>query len=96
MDNQNLARLPESFRPLMWSDRFEDVDPEKHKEEIIVNTINYGNLKHWGWIMAQYGKDEIRQILERRLVTEFNPESKNLAQLIFSVTHFRDVRGSAY
>lgn len=96
MNNENSHGLPESFRPLLWSYRFEDIDLEKHKEEIILNTINYGNMKHWHWIMKRYGKEKIRHILERCLVTEFNPESRNLAQLIFSVNHFRDVRGSTY
>ncbi len=91
-----MAQLPETFRPLLWSYRFEEIDAEKHKQEIIVNTINYGDLDQWRWIIAQYGKQVIQAILKKRLTTEFNPESANLTKLIFSVDHFRDVRGSAY
>lgn len=84
--------LPESFRPLLWSYRFEDIDVDKHKAEIIVNTINYGSLAHWRWIIKQYGKASIQQVLQRRLASEFNPESGHLAQLIFSLKDFRHAR----
>ncbi len=88
-------QLPEMFRPILWSYRFEKIDVDRHKGEIIVNTINYGNLKHWRWIISQYGKQGIKEVLRQRLFTEFNKESRSLAQLIFSVDHFRDARRSA-
>lgn len=86
--------LPDMFRPVLWSYRFEDVDPDKHQSEIIVQTINHGSLKHWRWIIQYYGKEIIREVLGRRLVTEFNPESRNLAQLLFNLDHFRHARNS--
>ncbi|MFH1354350.1 MAG: hypothetical protein ABIH36_03610 [bacterium] len=79
------TRLPEMFRPIMWSYRFEDIDADKHREEIIVNTINFGSLRHWHWLITHYGKKEIHQVLRRRLATEFNPESRNLARLVFGI-----------
>lgn len=90
------AALPEMFRPLLWSYRFEDLNPDKHKSEIIIQTINYGSLKHWRWIIQQYGRAAIREVLERRLMTEFNPESRNLAQVLFNVDHFRYAPRRAY
>ena len=75
---------------------FEDIDADKHRDEIIVQTVNHGNLAHWRWIIECYGKETIRAVLERRLATEFYPEFRNLAQVVFSVNHFRDARGSAY
>lgn len=90
------ARLPEMFRPILWSYQFEDLDPDQHKSEIIVQTINHGSLKHWRWIVQKYGKETIRAVLERRLVTEFNPESRNLAQLLFNLDHFRYAPRSAH
>lgn len=96
MDTDTKGSLPEMFRPILWSYRFEDMDPQRHKGEIIVNTINYGNLTHWRWIIDFYGRQVIQSVLQGRLITEFNKESRNLAQLIFSVNHFRDVRGSTH
>jgi hypothetical protein len=79
------AGLPEMFRPIMWSYRFEDINADKHREEIIVNTVNFGNLRHWHWLIKHYGKKEIHRVLQRRLATEFNPESRNLARLVFGI-----------
>lgn len=91
-DNKEPANqhgLPESFRPLLWSYKFEAIDPDAHYDEIIVNTVNYGSLKQWRWLISYYGKDRVKEVLEERWATEFNPESRNLAQLIFGVSHWR-------
>lgn len=85
----NDAQLPEMFRQLLWSYRFEAIDPYEHREEIILNTINFGNLDHWRWLIGHYGKDEIRRVLQCRMKTEVNPESRNLSRLIFGVNHWR-------
>ncbi len=84
-EHHNKFGVPDAFRPLLWSFRFDAIDPEKSKEDIIVNTINDGTLKHWHWIIEQYGKETIRQVLAKRLTTEFHPESLNLALLVFGL-----------
>ena len=77
-------KLPESFRPLLWSYDFEKIDPEKHKKTIIVNAINYGDLDHWRWLYNTY-HDNISEILANLQFTEFRPEVRELAGLIFKV-----------
>lgn len=89
-------KLPEMFRPLLWSYRFSEIDPDLHKNELIVNTMNYGSLDHWRWLLRYYGLTTIRRVLQRRAVTEFTPESRNLARIVFSVKRFRRVRGRAH
>lgn len=89
-------RPPESFRPLLWGLRWKDIDTEEDKEDIIVNAINEGTLHQWRWLIQTYGKDAIREVLERRLETEFHPESRNLAKIIFLVKQFRHARRSSY
>lgn len=83
------------FRPLLWWARWEDIDVEEDKEDIIMSAVNEGTLNHWRWLIHTYGKEAIRKILEKRLMSEFHPESRNLAKLIFSVANFRHARGSA-
>lgn len=83
---------PFSFRPLLWSLRWDDVDIEEDKEDIIVNTINEGSLDQWRWLIATYEKEAIRKVLENRLKTEFHPESRALATILFSISHFHDAR----
>ncbi|MEK9173506.1 MAG: hypothetical protein AAB594_02985 [Patescibacteria group bacterium] len=88
--------LPTSFRPLLWSWRWKDIDTQRDKEEIIVSVINEGSLDHWRWIVKTYGKSEIKKILEKRLVSEFHPESRNLAKVLFSFSKFRHARRIAH
>ena len=88
--------LPISFRPLLWSWRWRDIDVQRDREEIIVSAINEGSLDHWRWIIKTYGKSEIKKILEKRLVSEFHPESRNLAKILFSLSKFRHARRSTH
>ena len=80
------------FRSLLWSLKWENVDIHEDKDDIIVNTVNEGTLEHWRWLIKTYGKETIRRVLERHLASEFHPESKNLAKLIFSLSKFRHAR----
>lgn len=84
------------FRSLLWSLRWKDVDINEDKEDIIVNAVNEGTLRHWHWIIKMYGEEKIRRVLKRRLASEFHPESRNLAKVVFSVPQFRHARRSSY
>ena len=85
-------RPPESFRPLLWGLRWEDLDVEEDKEDIIVNIINEGTLDQWRWLVRTYGRDVIHAVLEQRLETEFHPESRSLAKVMFGLSHFQHAR----
>lgn len=82
----NKHGLPEMFRPLLWSYRFEDIDPQTHKREIIVNTVNYGDLDHWRWLIAHYGLPEVKQILTTIPVTEIRRHVRRLVSLLFGIS----------
>lgn len=80
------------FRPLLWGLRWDALDVNDDKEDIIIGAVNEGTLDHWRWIIKTYGKETIRRVLERRLTTEFHPESRRLAEVVFSVRQFRAAR----
>lgn len=84
------------FRPLLWWVKWSDIDVEQDKEDIVVSAINEGTLNHWRWLLNMYGKETIRKILQRRLDSEFHPESRNLAKVIFSIPGFRHARESTH
>lgn len=88
------GQLPEMFRPLLWWLDWEALEIEDDKEDIILAAVNNGRLDHWRWIIKTYGKNDIKQVLEGRLVTEIYPESLHLARLIFGVSKLRYARGS--
>ncbi len=83
---------PETFRPFLWWAKWEDIDIEEDREDIIVSIINEGNLDQWKWLINSYGKDAIANILKKRLASEFHPESRNLAKVIFPATEFQHAR----
>jgi hypothetical protein len=62
--------LPQTFRPLLWSYDFERVDPLRHKKTIVVQTLNYGTLAQWRWLIQTYGREGIREILARISASE--------------------------
>src|SRR3989338_6419423 len=82
---QTTHGLPESFRPLLWSLKWENLDINKDKDDIILAAVNEGTLDQWRWIIQKYGKDVIREVLVKRLATEFHPESRNLARVVFDL-----------
>ena len=91
-EEKKLQQPPESFRSLLWSLRWSDIDINEDKEDIVVNTINEGSLEQWRWLITTYGKDGVRRVLQERLISEFHPESGNLAKIVFSLSNFRHVR----
>lgn len=85
---QSLPALPDFFRPLLWSYDFSAVDIERDKKTIVINTINYGDLTHWRWIIKQYGRDEVRRMLMTVSATEIKPRARRLAAILFSIDEF--------
>ena len=85
-----MNKLPVSFKPLLWSYKFEEVDPIEDKKTIVVNIINYGNLDQWKWIKDFYGEKEIKRLLENIPKTEFREEALGIASILFKVKKYND------
>jgi uncharacterized protein DUF6922 len=83
-----MQMLPEKFRPLLWSYNFERIDPVKHQKTIIVQAVNYGTLQHWQWLIQNYGRERIREVLSSISATEIKPRTRRLAAIIFSIDQF--------
>lgn len=82
----NQHGLPESFRPLLWSYVFEEMDPDRYQHEIIVQTINYGDLAHWRWLIDHYGLEAVRRQLMAVPVTEIRQHVRRLVALLFGLS----------
>jgi hypothetical protein len=78
-------KLPLSFKPFFWSYKFSSIDPKKHKKIIILNTINYGRWEHWQWILKNYGKEEVKKIIEETPASEFRPRALKLISLLLNI-----------
>jgi len=83
MSKDEKMRLPNTFRPIMWSYQFADIDIEKNKTTIIIQAINYGTLEHWRWINRTYGQETIRDVVHKRAGTALRKHVRQLAALLF-------------
>ena len=89
------SKLPSFFKPLFWSYKFSSIDPEKHIKTIIVNSINYGDWKHWQWLARYYGKERLRRIIKEIPMSEFRKSALRLMMLIFNIRKMKYVSRSA-
>lgn len=94
ISSQKQHTLPTMFKPLLWSYRFSKIDYAKDKRVIIINTINYGDLIHWRWLIKHYGKTEIKKIIEATPASTFRPPVKRLIEIIFSITFKHALRST--
>lgn len=78
-------KLPISFKPLFWSYDFSNINLEESIKSIIVNTINYGDLRQWKWIADYYGKNSLRKEFSKIPRSEIRPQALKLAELLFSI-----------
>ena len=76
-------KIPTYFKPLLWSYDFKKLDPQKNEQDIVLNAINYGNLLHWSWIAAEYGKPQVSQIIKRSRPLALRPGARALAKIVF-------------
>ena len=80
--------LPDTFRTLLWSHDFSQIDPVRHKKTIIVQTLNYGTLDQWRWLIKSYGREGVREVLVQISASELKPRALRLAALVFRTNRF--------
>ena len=83
--SQKCLELPAFFRPLLWSYDISRVDLQRDRKVIMVNTLNYGDLKHWRWLVSFYGADEVREMITRLPATELRDRVRRLVELLFNI-----------
>lgn len=83
-------KLPDRFNKILWSYDISQLDAEEDQRLIIINTINYGDLKHWQWISNHYGKDTVKNVLSAVPVDQLRKRVRPLASILFDVEVFND------
>lgn len=94
-DKKIKKKLPQFFKPLFWGYMFNSIDPIDSKELIIVNTLNYGDLKQWKWLIETYGKKNLKKIIKLIPESEFRKHVIPLIKLLFNVERFKYISRSA-
>lgn len=89
--DKKITTLPAYFQPILWSYKWGKISPIKHRQAIIVQAINYGDLRHWRWIKRYYGEEEVREVLRSISATELRVPARMLAGAVFKIQSFNDV-----
>lgn len=76
------TNIPDYFKPILWSYDFKKLDSQRNERDIVINTINYGDLVHWHWILKRYGKPEIARVVGNSRPTELRPGAHRLAKIM--------------
>lgn len=82
-------KLPQFFKPLFWSYKFYLIDPQRDRERVIINTINYGDWQHWQWTIKYYGRNKLREIIINIPDSEFRGGSLRLISLLLNIKKMR-------
>jgi hypothetical protein len=80
-----MQTLPDFFKPILWSYRLADCDPQKMKRVIIRQTFAYGTLAHWRWICDYYGKPEVVKIFKSFNSDSLHKKTSNLIAALFDL-----------
>ncbi len=86
---ENKKTLPPFFKQLFWYCDFLKINPQENKEEVIIQTINYGSWRHWQWIFKYYGPEKSKKIIENIPMSAFRERALKLILLIFNINRLK-------
>jgi len=89
MRTKNNSKPPLFFKSVLWSYNFSKIDVEKDVERIVVNTINYGDWRHWQWIINYYGEKKIKEIIKNIPKSEFRKGAFRLISLLLNIKEMK-------
>jgi len=91
-----MQKIPSFFKPVFWSYDFKTLDADKDKRRVIINTVNYGNWQHWLWIMKNYDRGQIKEIIKNTPLTEFRPGALKLISILIGIRKLKYASRDAY
>lgn len=57
--------LPQFLQPYLWSYDIKKMDPQRSKETIITQVLNYGDSKAVKWLFETYTVNEVKEVLRK-------------------------------
>ena len=89
------SRIPQFFKPLFWGYDFNSIDSMRNKNLVIVNALNYGDLRQWKWLVKRYGRKNLRETISLIPRSEFRKHVVKLIELLFNIKEFKYASRSA-
>ena len=80
-------KSPPSFlKPFLWSYDFDNLDLQEDKKVIIKNILDFGTKEATDWLQENYSREEIQEVIQKTVRTEWSKKSINLWELIYEVS----------
>jgi len=77
--------LPILLKPLFWSYDFKSLDPEKHRQIIVGQILNYGTKEATDWLFSHYGRDTVSQTASNLPLGAWNKKSLSMWKLVLGI-----------
>ncbi len=77
--------LPAIIKPFLWSYDFEALEPEKHKQIIVGQLLNFGTKEATDWLFSYYGKETVANIAANIPLGSWNKKSLALWKLVLDI-----------
>lgn len=83
--NTQKTKLPQSFKPYLWSYDFSKIDPQGDKKIIITQVLNFGTKEATDELFSMYKKEEIIDAIKHPMPGMWNKKSLNYWSLALGV-----------
>ena len=75
-----LKSFPQSAKQIFWSCNPQDLDKNKHREYIIHQVLQYGDLSDYLWLMTLYSAVEIKNTFINNPRATYQPKTYNFVK----------------
>ncbi|MBU0576609.1 hypothetical protein KJ707_01645 [Patescibacteria group bacterium] len=72
--------IPKSTQKLFWSCDPSTLDSEDHKEYIVHQILQYGDLSDFEWLKKQYSQNEIKYMFINKPRPTYQPKTYNFIE----------------
>jgi len=89
-----MKELPQSVKACLWSYDVNQMDftVPSDRFKIIFNVLNYGTSDAITWLMKNFSREEISEVIKKTSQSEWNKKSLSLWSLIFNSSPERQGR----
>jgi|AntRauTorckE6833_2_1112554.scaffolds.fasta_scaffold122034_1 hypothetical protein len=86
MNRDKLQTLPQFLRPFLWSYDLSRLDAQEHKDIIIKNILDFGNVWATDWMKSTYTENEIKEVIRKSVRSSWSKKSINFWSFIYGVS----------
>ena len=80
------------LQPTFWSYRLIELDTITHKTLIIKQILDQGDIHALNWLRHTYNSQDIKEVIETSMVSEWSKKSLSLWSKIYNITPNRPQR----